>query len=452
MRHRAAGTQGRSLQALLVIAMTLGSSLAACGGTTNPPAGSSAKKATSSTTTAITDQLATLVSTTQSGIVRIETTTCAASEVGTGFLIGPRLVATVEHVVDGAVNIRLKQNGKTVGVGTVIGEDPTRDVALVRTSVPLHGHVLKLASRAPRLGETVAALGFPFGLPLTVTQGSVSGLGRTIPINGINRQNLVQTDAAINPGNSGGPLISVDTGEVVGLVDLGATQANGIGFAVSAVVAQPVLNAWTAAPQTVPSANCPATTSPATTSPATTSPATTSPATTSPATTSPATTSPAPTSPTTTSPTPSVLTYTGNAFSIDYPSSWIIQSAEQQHSYGTDTTIVSPYNANTLLRIDVNATSTITDPRAAAQPVINTVSQAPGYQLIDLTRGTFEHFPALHWEFVADSNGVLVREEDEFFIDAYNGDSVAILTEAPATRYPSDAAAFAQLRQTLAMH
>ena len=84
MRHRAAGTQGRSLQALLVIAMTLGSSLAACGGTTNPLAGSSAKKATSSTTTAVTDQLATLVSATQSGIVRIETTTCAVSEVGTG--------------------------------------------------------------------------------------------------------------------------------------------------------------------------------------------------------------------------------------------------------------------------------------------------------------------------------------------------------------------------------
>ena len=139
-------------------------------------------------------------------------------------MIGPRLVATVEHVVDGAVNIRLKQNGKTVGVGTVIGEDPTRDVALVRTSVSLHGRVLKLASRAPRLGEAVTALGFPFGLPLTVTQGSASGLGRTIPINGINRQNLVQTDAAINPGNSGGPLISVDTGEVVGFADLGATR------------------------------------------------------------------------------------------------------------------------------------------------------------------------------------------------------------------------------------
>ena len=85
--------------------------------------------------------------------------------------------------------------------------------------------------------------------------------------------------------------------------------------------------------------------------------------------------SPATTSPTTTSPAPSVLTYTGSAFSIDYPSSWIIESAEQQHSYGTDTTIVSPTDSNTLLRVDVNATSTITDPRVAAQPVINTVSQ-----------------------------------------------------------------------------
>jgi S1-C subfamily serine protease len=425
MGQRAGGIQRWSGRAVIAIAVTLGLLLSACGSSSAPP--KTVEKVVHSTTAAVTDRLATLVSTSQSGIVQIQTNTCTASVIGTGFLIGPRLVATVEHVVDGAVSITLKQNGKTVGVGTVIGEDPTRDVALVRTSVPLRGRILKLASRAPRLGETVAALGFPLGLPLTVTQGSVSGLGRTIPINGINRENLVQTDAAINPGNSGGPLISLDTGGVVGLVDLGTNLANGIGFAVSAVVAQPLLQAWTAAPQSVPLSNCAATTSPATTTPATTAP-------------------------TTTSPSSSLVTYTGNAFSIDYPSGWAVVSAEQQHSYGTDTTIVSPTDSNTLLRVDVNATAKITDPRVAAQPVIDAVSQDASYQLIDLSTGTFEGFSALHWEFVVDDNGVLVHEEDEFFIDPYNGDSVAVLTKAPAAQYPSDATAFAQLRHTLAMN
>ncbi len=84
----------------------------------------------------------------------------------------------------------------------------------------------------------------------------MSGLGRTVPINGINRHGMVQTDAAVNPGNSGGPLLSVDSGEVVGLVDLGTHQANGIAFAVSAQVAEPLLEAWQAAPQPVSPGAC----------------------------------------------------------------------------------------------------------------------------------------------------------------------------------------------------
>src|SRR5207244_78228 len=79
--------------------------------------------------------------------------------------------------------------------------------------------------------------------------GSVSGLGRVVPIDGVRRRSLVQTDAAVNHGNSGGPLLSTDSGEVIGLVDLGTTDANGIAFAVSAKVAAPLLHAWAVAPQ-----------------------------------------------------------------------------------------------------------------------------------------------------------------------------------------------------------
>jgi hypothetical protein len=191
----------------------------------------------------------------QNGIIRIETTTCDAQEVGTGFLVGPELVATVEHVVDGEARIVLKQNGKPLSSATVIGFDPARDLALLKTAKPINGYVFKLADRAPRLGEEVAALGFPLALPLTVTKGSVSGLGRTIPIANVERRQLVQTDAALNPGNSGGPLLATDTGEVVGLVDIGS-NFNGISFAVSSQVARPLIAAWQAAPQPTPAATC----------------------------------------------------------------------------------------------------------------------------------------------------------------------------------------------------
>ncbi|HXW79945.1 MAG TPA: S1C family serine protease [Acidimicrobiales bacterium] len=209
-------------------------------------------------------------------------------------LLGPRLVATVEHVVDGASSISLIRNGKVLALGTVIGSDSTRDVALVRTNSPIGGYEFKLSGSPPLLGEDVAAIGFPFDLPLTVTRGSVSGLDRTIPINGIDRTNLIQTDAPVNPGNSGGPLID-DNGTVVGLVDLGTNQANGLAFAVSAVTAGRLIDAWLSAPQPQPLASCgqfpPATTSlPATPPPAstTTPAATTVPA----ATTTPQTSEP----------------------------------------------------------------------------------------------------------------------------------------------------------------
>jgi S1-C subfamily serine protease len=106
------------------------------------------------------------------------------------------------------------------------------------------------------LGEDVGAIGFPLGLPLTVTKGSVSGFDRIIPIDGVKRRHLVQTDAAVNPGNSGGPLLSQETGQVVGLVDLGSNVANGIAFAVGANVAAPLFRAWAAAPQAPAQETC----------------------------------------------------------------------------------------------------------------------------------------------------------------------------------------------------
>jgi len=197
-----------------------------------------------------------LVARVRSGVLRIEVKTCDGPGVGSGFLVGPRLVATVEHVIDGAAQIDLKREGKRVALGTVIGADKVRDIALIRTDRPVGGYVFRLAGAAPRLGEEVGALGFPLGLPLTVTKGSVSGLDRTIAIEGTRRRKLVQTDTALNPGNSGGPLIALGSGKVVGLVDAGSTEAHGIAFAVSSRVAAAFIDAWKTSPQPVSAPSC----------------------------------------------------------------------------------------------------------------------------------------------------------------------------------------------------
>lgn len=197
-----------------------------------------------------------LVAEVKTGVVRIQVETCEGSQEGTGIIVGPRLVATVEHVVDGAVTVDLRQRGRSVGTGTVIGYDVERDVALIRSDRPLDGHEFVFSSRAARLGEDVAAIGFPLGLPLTVTRGLVSGLWRTIEIEGVTRRRLVQTDAAVNPGNSGGPLLSVRSGDVIGLVSAGSLEANAIAFAVPARTVSQLIGAWKSSPQPVEAPSC----------------------------------------------------------------------------------------------------------------------------------------------------------------------------------------------------
>ena len=305
-------TKRRLPAALLALSLPLLAGVG-CGSTTptaTPPPTTTATP-TTTTTPKKTKSFADEVAQIRTGIVRIEVTTCAGSDIGTGFLLSHRLVATVEHVIDSSRKITIKQNGRVVAHGTVIGADSARDVALVHTDTAIPGHLFQLTSKAPRLGDDVAALGFPLGLPLTVTRGSVSGTDRTIPIEGIRRRSLVQTDAAVNPGNSGGPLIT-DNGTVVGLVDLGTTKANGLAFAVSAKVAHALLAAWQAAPQPIANSSCPST---------------------------PPSSKQA--SPPNNSGTGSatVTSYTGSDFSILYPRGFTVTAAERNMGSYYDTTI-----------------------------------------------------------------------------------------------------------------
>ena len=163
-----------------------------------------------------------------------------ATATGTGFVVGTDgHIVTAAHVVDGASSISIKFADGTTRTATVTGKDDATDVAVLKFDPSgLTLHPLKLASSASlEVGDSVAAIGDPFGYARSISTGIVSGVDRTISApNGFTVAHAVQTDAALNPGNSGGPLLNAN-GEVVGIVDQiatdgGADQSSGVGFAV----------------------------------------------------------------------------------------------------------------------------------------------------------------------------------------------------------------------------
>jgi S1-C subfamily serine protease len=169
---------------------------------------------------------------------------------GSGFVVDKAgTIVTNAHVVEGAdrVQVRFEENGEFVDA-EVKGVDTSTDIAVLKidpsdvdelTPVPL-GDSSKL-----EVGDSVIAIGNPFGYSRTVTTGIVSGLQREIQApNGFTIPDVIQTDASINPGNSGGPLLDAN-GRVIGInsqIATGGGQGSvGIGFAVPVNTAKELL-------------------------------------------------------------------------------------------------------------------------------------------------------------------------------------------------------------------
>jgi 2-alkenal reductase len=169
---------------------------------------------------------------------------------GSGFVIDQEgHIVTNQHVVQDAEEIEVDFPSGLRAWAILVGTDPDSDLAVIRVEVPPDELVpLPLAdSDQVHVGETVIAIGNPFGLSGTLTVGVVSALGRTLaserqaPTGGVfSAADLIQTDAAINPGNSGGPLLNT-RGEVIGVnrairtesFTLSGDAANsGVGFAI----------------------------------------------------------------------------------------------------------------------------------------------------------------------------------------------------------------------------
>jgi len=149
-------------------------------------------------------------------------------------------IMTAQHVVNGATSITVHFKDGSSTKATLVGGDKTTDTAVIHVDVPASQlHPLTLGnSAAVQPGQSVVAIGSPFGLPGTMTAGIVSATHRTISAtNGFSITDAIQTDAAINHGNSGGPLIDAATNTVIGINDqilnAGDTNDNaGVGFAV----------------------------------------------------------------------------------------------------------------------------------------------------------------------------------------------------------------------------
>lgn len=176
--------------------------------------------------------LAPLVKAVRPGVVNISTRNEGSSRsLGSGFVINPEgLIVTNNHVVERAQSIEVRLSDGRNLVGTVIGRDPSTDLALLRIADVKDLPTVTLGdSDELEIGDWVVAIGNPFGLDTSVTHGLISARERVIGVGPFD--DFIQTNALINPGNSGGPLFDMH-GDVVGVTTAISSQGQGIGFAV----------------------------------------------------------------------------------------------------------------------------------------------------------------------------------------------------------------------------
>ncbi|MHB8874705.1 MAG: trypsin-like peptidase domain-containing protein [Myxococcaceae bacterium] len=159
----------------------------------------------------------------------------SVESLGSGVILDPAgIIITNDHVIRGASQIHVVlADGRQLDA-EVVGADADNDLAVLKVSSKTPLPAAKLGTSSDlMIGETVVAIGSPFGLKKTVTAGVVSATGRSFNAEGKVFNDFIQTDASINPGNSGGPLMNID-GEVIGINTAIFASAQGIGFAIPA--------------------------------------------------------------------------------------------------------------------------------------------------------------------------------------------------------------------------
>lgn len=165
---------------------------------------------------------------------------------GSGVVISPDgYIVTNNHVVDGAVDIRVTTSNRRVMKAKLVGTDPLTDLAVLKVSATDMASAPWGDSKEVRPGQTVLAFGNPYGFRFTVTRGIVSAVNRANPdpTDRSKPGEFIQTDAAINPGNSGGPLVDA-RGQVVGINTFLVSPSgtfSGMGFAIPSQIVRPTV-------------------------------------------------------------------------------------------------------------------------------------------------------------------------------------------------------------------
>jgi serine protease Do len=166
---------------------------------------------------------------------------------GSGVVISPDgYIVTNNHVIEGAVDIRVATSDRQVLKAKLVGADPLTDLAVLKVDKKDMASVPWGDSKDVKVGQSVLAFGNPYGFRFTVTRGIVSALNRANPdpTNRAKPGEFIQTDAAINPGNSGGPLVDAH-GEVIGINTFLVSPSgtfSGMGFAIPTQIVRPVVD------------------------------------------------------------------------------------------------------------------------------------------------------------------------------------------------------------------
>ncbi|NLY76890.1 MAG: PDZ domain-containing protein [Tissierellia bacterium] len=165
--------------------------------------------------------------------------------VGSGVIVDSNgYILTNAHVIDNgkAGNIKVLLNNGDEKEAKVLWYDSLLDLAMIKVEASGLPAAKLGDSDNLVIGETVVAIGNPLGLEFqsTVTSGIISGLHRSINVDGNVIEDLIQTDASINPGNSGGPLLNA-RGEVIGINTAKITSGEGLGFAIPINLVKPVI-------------------------------------------------------------------------------------------------------------------------------------------------------------------------------------------------------------------
>ena len=165
---------------------------------------------------------------------------------GSGVIISPDgYIVTNNHVIDGAVDIRVTMSNREVLSAKLVGADPLTDLAVIKVNGTNLPSVPWGNSADLHPGQTVLAFGNPYGFRFTVTRGIISALNRPNPDASDRRKpgEFIQTDAAINPGNSGGALVDA-RGQLIGINTFLISSSgsfSGMGFAIPSQIVEPVV-------------------------------------------------------------------------------------------------------------------------------------------------------------------------------------------------------------------